>query len=275
MTSSESLIREDIIRLRTSLFLFYRLFHEENPAENFSTLGDLSEKTLGQRSGSCKCAETRMLLPFSIWLFKRHPGVVPQDGSSWLQTQRLVTQLSLAEPSANSPVDCPSAPTQLILSTTRGHGAFFGTTLKDVARTPRTAASILQTRNLWELAGIASPLSAVLSVMIGSSTLVSTCCCHPSCRPIELPKGAPDCKTPLGPGHAVGSPTQIDVTAEHRECSNLFRIDTSWTCVHHLLRDLSSLTSKTFHNQRSLRLSQTDLQRTQSRFHELTQAPRP
>ena len=60
-----------------SLSLFYRLYHEENPAEEFSTLGDLSEKTLGQRSGSqslrCKGAETRMLVPFSIWLFKKAP----------------------------------------------------------------------------------------------------------------------------------------------------------------------------------------------------------
>ena len=83
VTSSEALIQEGIIRLRTSLFLFYRLYHEENPAEEFSSLGDLSEKTLGQRSGSqslgCKGAETRMLVPFSIWLFQMHPGVVPQE----------------------------------------------------------------------------------------------------------------------------------------------------------------------------------------------------
>ena len=88
---------------------------------------------------------------------------------------------------------------------------------------------------------------------------------HPGCRPIELSEPAPDCKTPLGPGHGVGSPTQIDVTVEHRECSNLFRIDTGWPRFHQLLSDLSSLMSKTFHNQRSLSLSlsQTDPQ-TQS-----------
>ena len=70
VASSEALIQEGIIRLRTSLFLFSRLYHEENPAEEFSTLGDLSEKTLGWRSGSqslrCKGSETRMLVPFSI-----------------------------------------------------------------------------------------------------------------------------------------------------------------------------------------------------------------
>ena len=76
VASAEALIQEGIIRLRTSLFLFCRLNHEENPAEEFPTLGDLSEKTLGQRSGSqslrCKGAETRLLVPFSIWLFKKN-----------------------------------------------------------------------------------------------------------------------------------------------------------------------------------------------------------
>ena len=98
---------------------------------------------------------------------------------------------------------------------------------------------------------------------------------HPSCCLIELPEVAPDCRTPLGPRHAVGLPIQIDVTAELRECSNLFRIDTSWPFFHRLLSDLSSLTSKSFNNQLSLRLSQTVLQRSQSRFHEQTQAPLP
>ena len=83
VASAEALIQKGIIRLRTSLFLFYRLYHEENPAEEFSTLGDLSEKTLGQRSASqnlrCKGAENRMRVPFSVWLFKGHPGVVPQE----------------------------------------------------------------------------------------------------------------------------------------------------------------------------------------------------
>ena len=95
---------------------------------------------------------------------------------------------------------------------------------------------------------------------------------RPGCRPIELSEVTLDC---MRPGHAVGSPTQIDVTAEHRECSNLFRIDTGWPRFHRLLSDLSSLTSKTFHNQRSLRLSQTDLQRSQPRFHEYTRTPLP
>ena len=36
---------------------------------------------------------------------------------------------------------------------------------------------------------------------------------HPGSRPIELSEVAPDGKTPLGPGHAVSSFTQIDVTA--------------------------------------------------------------
>ena len=43
---------------------------------------------------------------------------------------------------------------------------------------------------------------------------------HPGRRPIELSEVAPDCETPLGPEHAVGSLTQIDVSVEHRECSN-------------------------------------------------------
>ena len=91
---------------------------------------------------------------------------------------------------------------------------------------------------------------------------------HPSCRPIILSEVTPDCKTPLGPVHAVDLLTRIDVTAEHRECSNLLRIDTSWPCFHRLLSDLSSLTRKSFHNQRSLRPSQTVLQRSQPNFHE-------
>ena len=40
VASTEALIQEGIIRLHTSLFLFYRLHHEENPGEGFSTLGD-------------------------------------------------------------------------------------------------------------------------------------------------------------------------------------------------------------------------------------------
>ena len=83
---------------------------------------------------------------------------------------------------------------------------------------------------------------AVLSVMIGSSTLVSTCCSVQAAARLNFPKSAS--ATPLGSGHAVGSLTQIDITAVHRECSNLFRIDTSWPCFRRLLSDLSSLTSK-------------------------------
>ena len=32
--------------MASTLFLFHRLYNEENSAEEFSTLGDLSEKTL-------------------------------------------------------------------------------------------------------------------------------------------------------------------------------------------------------------------------------------
>ena len=73
VASTEALIQEGIFR--TSLFLFYRLHHEENPEEEFSTLGDLSEETFGQRSGSqslkCKGAGTRILVPLTIWLFEK------------------------------------------------------------------------------------------------------------------------------------------------------------------------------------------------------------
>ena len=181
--------------------------------------------------------------------------------------------------------------------TTRGLGAFLGASLEDVARTLCTAASKLRTRNLWELAAPpanAFPLAGQNKhtvrlcresflrsrhhCVVSDDGVIHACfhlLQHPGCCPIEHSEVASDSEPPLGPGHPVGSFTQIDVTAEHRESSNLFRIDTSWPCFHRLLSDLSSLTSKSFHNQRSLRLSQTVLQRSQPCFHGQTQAPPP
>ena len=157
-------------------------------------------------------------------------GEIPGHGPFWLQDRHFVTQLFLS-------------------LATRGLGAFLGTLLEDVARTVGVAASMPRTRNLWELVGPPAAPCPCKSEQAHSTPVPRTvffrsrhrCAVsddrifharfhllqHPGCRPIELSEAAPDCKTPLGPGHAVGSLTQIDVTAEYRECSNLFRIDMS------------------------------------------------
>ena len=197
-------------------------------------------------------------------------GEIPGHWSSWLQDRHFVTRLFLANLQS---VPLLTAPTHLTSLATRGLGTFLGTLLEDVARTLCIAASMRLTRNLWELVGPPAAPCSFRSEQAHSTPVPRTIfharfhlLQHPACHPIELSEVAPDCKTPLGPEHAVGSLTEIDVTAEHRECSNLFRIDASWPCFHRLLSDLSSLTSKSFQNQRSLRLSQTVLQHSQPRF---------
>ena len=55
------------------------------------------------------------------------------------------------KPSVRSPADGPSAPTHLTSLTTRGLDTFLRTLVEDVARTPRTAASMPRTRNLCKL----------------------------------------------------------------------------------------------------------------------------
>ena len=189
----------------------------------------------------------------------------------------------LRKPSVLSPADGPSAPTHLTSLATRGLGTFLGTLLEDVARTLCEAASSPRTRNLWELVGPpAAPCPAGQdkhTVRLCRESLLRPhhrCAVsddrifharfhllqHPGCRAIELSRAAPDIETPLRPGHAVGSLTQIGVTIEHRESSNLFRIDTSWPYSHRLLSDLSSLTNKT--SQPTLSLSASDGSPTQS-----------
>ena len=136
VTSSEALIQEGIIQLRTSLFLFYRLYHEENTAEEFSTLGDLSEKTLGQRSGSqslrCKGAETRMLVPFSIWLFKRHPGVVPQQDIILMGLEALEGMVNTMRA---APTNMSNAEMQMVHDGLKRH--FRAMDLLDIGRVPK------------------------------------------------------------------------------------------------------------------------------------------
>ena len=84
--------------------------------------------------------------------------------------------------------------------------------------------------------------------VVSDNGIFHACCFHllqqPGRRLIELSEVAPDSETPLRPRHAVGSAAQVDVSAEHRESSNRFRIDTSRPCFHRLLSDLSSLTNK-------------------------------
>ena len=136
MASAEALILEGIIRLRTSLFLFYRLYHEENPAEEFSTLGDLSEKTLGQRSGSqslrCKGAETRMLVPFSIWLLKKHPGVEPQED---IMLMGLEAREGMVNAVRAAPTNMSNAEMQMVHDGLKRH--FRAVDLLDISRVPQ------------------------------------------------------------------------------------------------------------------------------------------
>ena len=130
-----------------------------------------------------------------------------------------------------------------------------------------------RTRNHWEFVGplavlsscksvqstqyscsesrLSAPVIVVWSVMIGSSTF----CFHPLQQPgrrlVELSKVASNSETPLRPGHAVDSTVHVTVSTEHLESPSLFHIDTSWTCSHHLLSDLtSSTTCSTLRNQR-------------------------
>ena len=109
--------------------------------------------------------------------------------------------------------------------------------------------------------------------VVSDNRIFHACCFHllqqPGRRLIELSEVASDSETPLRPRHAVGSAAQVDVSAEHRESSNRFRIDTSRPCFHRLLSDLSSLTNKSFRNQRFLRLSQMVLQRASMDEHRL------
>ena len=187
------------------------------------------------------------------------------------------------KPSARSPADEPSAPTHVTSSATRGLCAF----LSDVSGGcgSNSLCSCSHASNpkplgtCWTTCSALPPASQNKHTVrlcrepflrcrhrcaVGDDRVIHArfhLLQHPGCRPIELSQEAPDAKTPLGPGHTVGSLTQIDVTTKHRGCSNL-------PCFHRLLSDLTSLTSKSFHNQRSLRLSQTVLQRSQPRFHE-------
>ena len=103
--------------------------------------------------------------------------------------------------------------------------------------------------------------------MIGSSTFVSTRCSNRVAVWLSSSKVASKSETPLRPGHAVDSTVQVAISTEHLESPKIFHIDTSQTCSHHLLSDLSSSTTcSSFRNQRFLRLSQTFLQNKQPVF---------
>ena len=107
---------------------------------------------------------------------------------------------------------------------------------------------------------LSAPVIIVLSVMIGSSV-----CFYPLQQPcrrlVELSKVPSNSETPVRPGYTANSTVQVAVSTENLESPNLFHIDTSWTCSHHLLSNLSSSTTcSSFRNQRFLRPSQTVLQ---------------
>ena len=141
----------------------------------------------------------------------------------------------------------------------------YGTSPEDAVQISCTAVSMPRTRNLWELVGPPAVLSSCKSVQAHNNRVVSDdrifhVCFHPlqqlGRRLVELSKVPSNSETSLRPGHAADSTVQVTVSTEHLESPNLFHTDTSWTCSHHLLGDLSSSTTcSSFRNQRFLRLS--------------------